>query len=312
MQYKVVPVSSSQASPPLSVESLGGAHLAPPRRSGLTQREFVAEYQCPRLPVILTDATRNWSALSWTPDVLRHKAGQRPVTIRTPHGSEVYLVDKLCDLIEASSVGQPAPYARNVDVERELPELWNDIQPRLEFAQPDWKSSALLPRDFVFSNGLVELFFGGAGSSFPRLHVDYWGMDGFFAQIYGAKEFILLAPDQTPFVYPDEDGGQTSQIESIDPPDYDRFPLFRQAQVIQFFLQPGETLYLPNGWWHTTYMPEVSMTAITATWQRHNWGRFMQQYRIRGKTRGLAKLAALIGLKALGLGLGARDVLQGR
>ncbi len=298
--------------PSLSVATPNHTLLAPPRRSGLTRREFVAEYQRPRLPVILTDATQNWTARSWSPEVLRNKAGQRDVTIRTSQGSQVYRLETLCDLIEASTAGRPAPYARNIDVERELPELWDDIQPRLEFAQPDWKSSALLPRDFIFPSGLVELFFGGAGSSFPRLHVDYWGMDGFFAQLYGAKEFILLAPDQNKFVYPDEDGGLTSQIESIDNPDFDRFPRFRQAQVIRFLLQPGETLYLPNGWWHTTYMPEVSITAITATWHRHNWGQFMKQYRIRGKTQGLAKLAALAGLKTLGLVLGARDVVQGR
>ena len=306
-------MSYTQTAPTSFPVAIPGDTLPPPpRRSGLSRRQFIDEYQRPRLPVILTDATQNWPAHSWTPDVLRDKAGQRRVTIRTSQGTQVYLLETLCDLIAASMSGQPAPYARNIDVERELPELWHDIQPRLEFAQADWKSSALLPRDFIFPNGLVELFFGGAGSSFPQLHVDYWGMDGFLSQLYGAKEIILLAPDQTEFVYPDEDAGLTSQIESLDNPDYDRFPLFRQAQVIRFLLQPGETLYLPNGWWHTTYMPEVSITAITATWHRHNWGQFMKQYRIRAKTHGLAKLAALAGLKALGLVLGARDALLGR
>ena len=182
----------------------------------LNYRDFVNDFQRARRPVIMTDATRDWSALQWTPERLVQRVGHRQLEIRTESGTQSREFAELADEICASQPGQPGPYARNVDLKRDLPELWPDVQPRLKYATPDWKSSRFLPRDFVFPNGLEEMFFGGCGMSFPRLHIDYWGMDGFVSQLYGRKEFILLGQEQTPFVYPVADDPLASQIQDID------------------------------------------------------------------------------------------------
>lgn len=280
-----------------------------PRIENLSYRDFVHDFQRKRRPVILTDATRDWAARSWTPEQLRQRVGHRDLEIRTESGPQTWRFEDLCDLIVASTEQQPAPYARNVNIKKDLPELWPDVCPRLKYATPDWKSSRLLPRDFVFPNGLEELFFGGTGTSFPRLHVDYWGMDGFVSQLYGRKEFILLGPEQTACVYPNSDDPLSSPISDIDHVDLDRYPLFAQAQPLRVVLQPGETLFNPNGYWHTAVMPEVSLTVITATWNSSNWTAFCRQYRSRGRTRGFTKLATLTWLVGVGTFLGIRDRL---
>lgn len=280
-----------------------------PRVEKLSYRDFVHDFQRPRRPVIITDATRDWPARSWTPEDLKHRVGHRELTIRTEAGPQAWRFEDLVELVLASTEQSPAPYARNVNVERDLPELWRDIQPRLKYATPDWKSSALLPRDFVFPNGLEELFFGGQGNSFPRLHIDYWGMDGFVSQLYGRKEFILLDPEQTPFMYPSDDDELSSQLNHIDHVDLERFPLFAQAKPIRLILNPGDTLFNPHGFWHTALMHEVSLTLITASWNSSNWGTFSGQYRQRGKTRGVKKAVVLAYLAAVGAILRARDSL---
>jgi histone arginine demethylase JMJD6 len=274
----------------------------------LSYRDFVHDFRNRRRPVVITDATLDWAARSWTPDELQRRAGHRELEIRTESGSELWRLEELVELIKASTNDSPAPYARNVNLERDLPELWADVQPRLKYATPDWKSSSLLPRDFVFPNGLEELFFGGEGNAFPRLHIDYWGMDGFVSQFYGRKEFILLGPEQTPFLYPTDDE-LSSSITDINGVDLDMYPRFKQARPIRLTLNPGETLYNPNGFWHTTVMQEVSMTVITATWHSANWKTFCQQYRQRGKTRGVQKACVLAWLIAVGSVLGVRDHL---
>lgn len=279
------------------------------RVAGLSLRDFVQDFQKPRRPVILTDATRHWPARDWTPDELCRRVGHRRVMIRTESGPQPIEFGKIAELISASSEQRPAPYARNINIERELPELWQDIRPRLEYATPDWKSSRLLPRDFVFPNGLEELFFGGQGASFPRLHVDYWGMDGFISQLYGRKEVILIGPDQDALMYPSADDELSSLIEDVTDFDEQRFPLFAQATPLRLTLSPGETLYLPNGWWHTTHMPETSVTVITATWNSSNWNQFCRQYRERGKTRRAVKGLVLSYLTAVGAILRSRDRL---
>lgn len=281
-------------------------------RAGLTFRQFLDEYQIPRRPVVLTDATTAWEARQWSPEVLRERIGHRRVTIRTQEGPQEFHFDELTDRILSSSPDDPAPYARNIDIHRELPELAADISPRVEFATPDWKSSRLLGRDFLFPDGLEELFYGGAGASFPVLHVDYFGMDGFVNQLYGEKEFVLFPPDQSPFLYPTEEDELFSALTDLENPDLEKFPLFAHAEPVIFTLQPGDTLYMPNGWWHTTRMLSPSITVITATWNRSNWWDLIRQYRYRGRTTGFRKAAMLARLTAAGLIHRTRELLSGR
>ncbi|NQV26707.1 MAG: cupin-like domain-containing protein [Rhodopirellula sp.] len=284
-----------------------GTDSGVPRVEKLPYRDFVYDFQRKRRPVIITDATQDWPARAWTPEVLRRKAGHRQVEIRTQSEPESWLFEELIDLTLASTNHRSAPYARNIDVRRDLPELWPDIQPRLQYASPDWKSSKLLPKDFVFPNGLEELFFGGQGASFPRLHVDYWGMDGFVSQLYGRKEFILIDPSQTPFLYVDPADELGSLIDDIDNVDLHQFPLFSKVEPVRLMLQPGDTLYNPNGIWHTTKMPEVSLTVITAAWNSSNWRRFCRQYRLWMPGTKIHRAAVLGWLAAVGAVLGVRD-----
>lgn len=279
------------------------------RVENLSYRDFVHDFQRKRRAVIFTDATADWAARSWTPDELKRRVGHRDLEIRTESGPQTWRLEDLCEVIAASTPEQPAPYARNVNIERDLQELWADVRPRLKYATPDWKSSRLLPRDFLFPNGLEELFFGGEGASFPRLHIDYWGMDGFVSQIYGRKEFIILGIEQSEFLYPTEEDELSSPINDIDNVDLDKYPLFAQAKPIRLTLNPGETLYNPNGNWHTTTMHETSITVITATWNSSNWLTMCRQYRNRGQAAGVKKAAVLAYLAAVGAVLGARDRL---
>jgi hypothetical protein len=283
------------------------------RRRRLSYREFVYEYQRKRRPVIITDATEGWAARHWTPQSLALKLGSRPIAFRD--SQKTWNFDELVDAIVASSAASPAPYARNIDVRRDLPELLPDISPRLRFATPDWKSTRLLPKDWLFPNGLEELFFGGAGARFPRLHVDYYGMDGFISQLYGAKEFLVFAPSDGPYLYAPPENPLVSPIDNFDEPDYLRYPLLRQATPIRFFLQPGETFYQPNGWWHTTYMHEISITIITQTWNADNWRVLVDEYRRSAAKEGRlppkARLCECY-LQAVGGILGVRDYVAGR
>ncbi len=273
----------------------------PERVTGLSYKEFVHEFRIPRKPVIFQDATRNWKALEWTPELLREKCGRREVTVRNNEGERVIRFDELVDAIKLSTVDNPFFYARNIDIEHDLPELWADIQPGIEYMRNDWRCSRLLPRDFIFPSGLQEFFFGGTGASFPRLHLDYWGMDGFLNQIYNNKTFYFVSPDQSDLVYGDEDGGLTSRIEDITNPDLEKFPKFADVNLIKFILRPGDTLYMPSGWWHTTYMPETSITVIGASWNAQNWSRFCQQYRERAQVSKPKKALMLSYLIAFGL-----------
>ncbi|MDA1045131.1 MAG: cupin-like domain-containing protein [Verrucomicrobia bacterium] len=76
------------------------------RRSGLTRREFVAEYVRPNKPVIFTDLTRDWPAREkYTLDYFRREHGDRVAHIEgTP-----YTLGDYINLLEHATEEHPAP-----------------------------------------------------------------------------------------------------------------------------------------------------------------------------------------------------------
>jgi Cupin-like domain len=50
-----------------------------------------------------------------------------------------------------------------------------------------------------------------------------------------------------------------SQVDAENP-DYDNYPRFRDATVIDLELAPGEVLFVPVGWWHHVRALDLSIT----------------------------------------------------
>ena len=68
-------------------------------------------------------------------------------------------------------------------------------------------------------------------------------------------------------------------------PDLEKYPLFRNAVPTIFELQPGEILFVPAGWWHTTQILNASIAVTMNTATSSNWTRFVSEYRYNRKTR---------------------------
>jgi histone arginine demethylase JMJD6 len=305
---ETAPATAPRSTPPAKFPASDSPEHAIERRGHLHYRDFLYEYQHKRRPVIITDATSGWAAREWTPTSLQRKLGAREITFRD--AKKTWQFDELAEAIIHSTPANPAPYARNINVARDLPELMPDISPRLVYATPDWKSTRLLPKDWLFPNALEELFFGGAGARFPSLHVDYYGMDGFISQLYGDKEFLVFAPSDGPYLHAQANNPLVSAIDNFDEPDYDRFPLLKHATPIRFTLRAGETFYQPSGWWHTTSMHEVSITLITQTWNADNWPILIDEYKrsaLKGGKLPLKSRLSAAYLRAVGCVLSARD-----
>jgi ribosomal protein L16 Arg81 hydroxylase len=244
------------------------------RRDGLTHPDFVAQYLRPLKPVIVTDALEHWPARRrWTPAFFRETYGSRTVTV---DGVDYQLSD-LIDQVEHSSASKPAPYLRNVIIERWAPELMTDIQPLPQHTQPNWLDSKFFPERPSLTS--IELYIGGAGASFPTLHFDNMHTHAFLMQLYGAKEYVVYSPDQARWLYP-KPGIETnkSSIDDIDQPDLNRFPLFARAVAGRCVLRAGEMLFVPAGWWHTARILEPAITVSANTVNASNWKAFVGDY----------------------------------
>jgi hypothetical protein len=243
--------------------------------------------ELPTHPVLLPDATRRWPAREcWTPDYFAQRVGHRRVTV-----DEVqHTVLELLDRIERSTPAVPAPYLRAQKLADVMPELTADLEPMIDDARPNWCDSRLMPPS-IRRGRLPEILLGGRGAGFDLLHYDKDHLHAFISQLYGRKELFLFSPDQTPRLYPLETAPNSSPV-NIHAPDLDLHPRFAEAELLTTMLDPGDTIFIPSGWWHTSLLHE---TSIGVTWNlvdASNWRDFKADTQRRVSARTHAAVGA--------------------
>jgi hypothetical protein len=102
-----------------------------------------------------------------------------------------------------------------------------------------------------------RLWIGSAGQK-SSIHNDPY--DNLNAQIIGKKKFIVFAPEQHEYLYP-EFIHPMLWASRIDPecPDTERFPKFASARGFAGELAPGDVLFIPRYWWHVFETTEASL-----------------------------------------------------
>lgn len=261
------------------------------RRTHLSLAEFRNEYMRKGRPVVIDDATEQWAAMdTWSPDFLAERFGDKLVTV---DGSTLPLGD-FVDVVRRSTDDDPAPYLSNLVIRRKFPELLADVTPGIPYAFPHPRTDWLI-RKVGYETGAdnVEFYLGGRGTRFSTLHFDNFYQHAFITQVYGDKEFLLIPPDQTPYVYaggelPTGHNAKTmrldrtisyhSSIDDVFDPDLDRFPLFRNTTPIRLTVGAPSTVFIPAGWWHATRMTSVSIAVSTNSLNSDNARRMRRTY----------------------------------
>jgi histone arginine demethylase JMJD6 len=259
------------------------------RRECPSHEEWVREFLVPRSPVVITGALKSWQATSkWSLEYFKDRHGSMPLSIEGQNhtlagflpareGGGSLTMGEFIDLVSSSSEENPAPYLRNVWIEKFLPELDADLQPAPPYFYPNWLEGPFTqPLYSRVHAGRPELYIGGRGGKFPVLHYDSWHMYTFLCQIYGVKEYTMFSPDQTPFLYPSDYHTSSISVNEIEDVDLETFPLFAKTNPIRFTLNPGEILFVPPGWWHMVKIltPSISISATRVS--SPNWNDFVR------------------------------------
>jgi hypothetical protein len=99
-----------------------------------------------------------------------------------------------------------------------------------------------------------SFWFGPAGTVTP-LHHDTLML--FHTQVVGRKRWRFVSPLEWSRVYNRRNVFSDVDLERPDPA---RFPTFAEATVLEVVVEPGETMYLPLGWWHQVASLDVSLS----------------------------------------------------
>jgi hypothetical protein len=255
------------------VELVNNGTLSVEKKYGMTYEEFAKDHLFASIPVVIGDACKDWSAKDkFTPDFFKSKYGDRMVEVQ----GKQYKLGDFIDMMENATIDNPAPYPCKLQVESEYPDLIPDISPRFEYSNPDWSHKTLV-KPFLRGADTYEIFLGSPGGQFPYVHYDYMGLHAFITQLYGIKEFTVLPPDQTPYVYPKKNNTWVSDVPDIKNIDLEKFPLCANATPITFSVGPGETLFIPNGWWHTAHSLTTTISVAQDSLNASNWDRFKSE-----------------------------------
>jgi len=261
---------------------------------GITIAAFRATYEQALRPLVIRGAVRHWPAVGkWDLRYLRNAIAPKSIRLKSNQsGCTEYTFPDHIDALRAhlhpprADLYAPRagrarnplpPYLTNANIHRHFPELAADLEPYCEYALPDLSASPLLPRDFMYDRYGVELLVGIEGHRFGCLHTDLGYIHAFLAQIHGEKECILFAPEDTRNVYPDPDSPLTSAIDDIWAWDTARFPRLARATPYRLTLAPGDLLFIPSGWWHTTRMHTTSIGVTFNSVRPSNWQAFSKE-----------------------------------
>ena len=210
-------------------------------------------------PVIITGVADKWGAVArWTPEYFQASFQNLEVNYATWKSSTPtddpaeYLAKRRTLRINLGayvdrmrSAKDPHDYVLNFPIFRHVPQLKTDIEPLGHYMG----FRGCYPKSLQHRLQEDPRFFLGPAATVSFLHFD--GYNNFFVQVYGRKQFLLMSPAQSslayyPWRYPNVHYSPVN----VEDPDFERFPLFREAQLLEATLVPGEILFIPVRWWH--------------------------------------------------------------
>ena len=227
------------------------------KRPEPSREEFVERYVRGCRPLVITDLAQDWPAMRrWSPADLKQRFGHLDVEIQSersadPRYEENKLahrrVARLSDFVDqVLHAGPTNDYYMTAN---------NEALRRPEFA-PLLADIGRLPQvcDPTQLAASSSFWFGPAGTVTP-LHHDTLML--FHTQVVGRKRWRFISPLQIAHLY--NYNNVFSPID-VDRPDLHRYPDFAKAQVLEVIVEPGETVFLPLGWWHQVRALDVSLS----------------------------------------------------
>jgi len=230
------------------------------RRPKPSASEFFLHYWAEGRPVVLTDATRGWSALErWTPEALRDRIGDAEIEVAEGrsadpdydmHTSALSRKTPLRAFVDRILAAGPTndfyAVANNKNIDRaSLRSLLDDI-----LVDEAWFDPERL-------DGGASFWLGPAGTVTP-LHHDTTNI--LFHQIVGRKRFTLISPACAGMLT-----GLRGHYSLLDA----EAPDFPHPRVV-VDLAAGDALFLPVGWWHQVRALDVSVSFSLLNFRRPN------------------------------------------
>jgi len=215
----------------------------------ISKEDFIKNYLKPQQPLLVKGGwTKDWPAYKkWNLDYLQSIAGETVVPLynnEPTKGKQNSAVPvKEMRLYEYLELLKTKPTDLRIffyDILKKMPVLLDD------FKYPDI--------GLKFFKRLPVMFFGGGGSNVvPHYDMDVPNLVHF--HFHGKKRVLLVPPEQSKYMYRVPFSIHNLEAIDMDNPDFEKYPALKKVTGIEVFMEHGDALYMPPGYWHyITYL----------------------------------------------------------
>lgn len=205
--------------------------------------EFTSKFMKANIPVIIEDFIDSESPAlkNWNYDYFKEIAGDQEVDV---YGEEIHSLDRA-----ASKPLARMKFSEYLDLISREKTKYRLFLFNLLKIKPELKKDVVykdITKGKVLS-WLPFMFFGGEGSN-TRNHVDIDMSHVFLTQYQGIKRVWLFPLNQSDLLY--KLPYNFHSITNLKTSTSEEFPGLKYLKGYEAVLKPGETLYMPSGWWH--------------------------------------------------------------
>lgn len=240
-----------------------GLHLQPiDVVDTISKEDFRNKYLLPRKPLVIKNMARSWPAFEkWTMDYMKETVGDVEVPL--------YDSSKADPAAPINSSATKMKFTDYIDLISEKPTdlrifLFDPIK-----SAPKLLEDYISPKDLMggFLDKFPNMFFGGKGSE-TFLHFDIDLAHIFHTHFNGRKHILLFENKWKERLYKIPFATYSLEDYDIANPDFEKFPALKGVEGIECFLEHGDTLFMPTGWWHYMKYLDGSFSISQRAWDQ--------------------------------------------
>lgn len=210
----------------------------------ISPADFKKNYLDKRRPLIIKGLTKSWPAREkWTAEYLKQVVGKKVVPL--------YDNSKADPSKPINSSAAEMPFDEYIDLIKSQPTELRIFFFNIFKQAPQLLDDIVLPKDLMggFLESMPAMFFGGS-NSVTFLHYDIDLPHIFHTHFGGRKHVILFENKWKKRLYCIPNATYALEDYDVANPDTEKFPALDGVEGFEAFLEHGDTLFMPTGYWH--------------------------------------------------------------
>jgi hypothetical protein len=228
----------------------------------ISKEDFEKNYLRTRRPLVIKNMAKTWPAYEkWSMDYMKTVVG-----------------DQLVPLYDSSKADPSKPinasaakmkFGDYIDLIKRTPtDLRIFLFDPIKHA-PKLLDDYIAPKNLMggFLDSYPNMFFGGKGSV-TFLHYDIDMAHIFHTHFNGRKHIILFENKWKERLYQIPYATYALEDYDVENPDFDKFPALKGVKGIEAYLEHGDTLFMPTGYWHWMKYLDGSFSISLRAWDK--------------------------------------------